>query len=90
MDAIEKHRQHLIKSGKLEEKKLQRAEDELSEVIMFLFGEWLNQGIENETYISTAAAKIAAGKADPYHTAVAVLQRMFSGGFKEAVYSFNK
>ncbi len=86
--AIEKHCQYLSESGKLEEKRRQRVLDELSGTIVSLFGEWVEQQGLQQGPLRNAARRIAAGQVDLYGAAVAVLQGIFAGGFKEEVYYF--
>ncbi|MBU7007611.1 methylmalonyl Co-A mutase-associated GTPase MeaB [Phosphitispora fastidiosa] len=86
--AVKNHCQYLSESGKLEEKRQQRVLDELSETIISLFGEWLGRQGQQQGLLTNAAHRVASGQADPYGAAVAMLQGIFAGGFKEEIYSF--
>lgn len=81
-EAIQKHREYLLESGKLDEKRHLRASDETVEIILALMREWLSRDAQKDGFISEVTAKLNGGLYDPYDAATVILKKIFDGGFK--------
>ncbi|HWJ03646.1 MAG TPA: methylmalonyl Co-A mutase-associated GTPase MeaB [Verrucomicrobiae bacterium] len=80
-ETIKKHREHMMQSGELQERRHRRAGDETVETILAVMREWLNGGTQRGGYIREVMAGLRAGAFTPYDAAMVILKEIFGGGF---------
>lgn len=78
---IEGHREYLVQSGELEERRHRRAGDETVETILAIMREWLSRDARKGGFIGEVIARLRAGDYAPYDAAEVILKEIFSGGF---------
>ncbi len=81
-ETIKKHFAYLVESGKLNDKRRQRAGDEVTEIIITLLKEWFNRDALVDSFVSELMNKLEKDSIDPYYAATTILKRIFDGGFK--------
>ncbi|HWJ02754.1 MAG TPA: methylmalonyl Co-A mutase-associated GTPase MeaB [Verrucomicrobiae bacterium] len=78
---VQRHREHLVQSGQLEERRHRRAGDETVETILTVMREWLNRGTQKDDCIREVMDGLKAGVYAPYDAAVIILKEIFAGRF---------
>ncbi len=81
-ESIKKHFEYLVQSGKLIDKRRQRAGDQVLEIITALIRDWFKRDAPKDTHVSELMCKLAEDSIDPYSAATIILERLFNGGFK--------
>ena len=80
-EKIEGHREYLVQSGELEERRQRRAGDETVETMLAIMREWLGRNTQNDGFIGEVMTRLRAGYYAPYDAAEVILKEIFSGGF---------
>jgi len=73
-DAINNHFQHLQSGGKLEERRNQRNQEEVVEIIADLLREWLNGEASEDILLNEIYFSLNKGEVDPYRAAEDILK----------------
>ncbi len=75
VEAIEKHREHLVATGELEKRRLHRVRDEIEAIaVTALREQW--RGVHENAALDELAADVVAGESDPYAAADLLLEQL--------------
>ncbi|MGQ4912295.1 MAG: methylmalonyl Co-A mutase-associated GTPase MeaB [Candidatus Thorarchaeota archaeon] len=80
-DMVVRHRDHLVESGEMEERGLQRSRDELEDIMRFKLTQELCQKLQGRPEYENAIKRIAGRKEDPYTVAERLIAEFL---FKES------
>lgn len=77
-EAINDHFRFLETSGQLDARRKQRDNDQVMELIVTLFRDWLNRNARKDAHVDEVFSNLNKGEVDPYQAAAAILNRILN------------